>query len=250
MGMAAPSRGAPRRRCTCTASRVHGTQLHSLVVWLLMRRPAAWYALLALAASLALAFSACSFSHGEASATQAPKTTTTALVPSSRGFVRTCETSVFGTLDSRRWQAHSVIAGPLAFYYADQFVEQPDSVFAPLGEQDGYYAGQKLLVLVRRGAIVTVVIPEAIRSDAALLYKPAAWNDRNAYRIEDGESAVTFQACKKGETAPAGGSRNAMTQFNGGFVVAGARCVPLEVHVRGEERSIPVALRFGSGRCT
>jgi hypothetical protein len=214
-----------------------------------MRRPAAWLALLALAVSPALAFSACSFSHGEASATQAPNTTTTAGVPFPRGFVRTCETSVFGTLDSRGWRAHSVFAGPLTFYYADQFTAQPDSVFAPLAGQDGYYAGQKLLVLVRRGAVVTVVIPESIRREAALLYDPAAWNDRNAYRIEDGESAVTFKACKKGETAPAGGPLNAMTQFNGGFVVAGARCVPLEVHVRGDERSISAALPFGSGRC-
>jgi hypothetical protein len=211
-----------------------------------MRRPVAWLALLALAAPLSLASSGC-FGRGEASA---PKTTTTAGEPPPRGFVRTCDTSVFGTLDSRGWQAHSVIAGPLAFYYADQFAEQPDSVFAPLGGQDASYGGQKLLVLVRRGSVVTVVIPESIRSDAALLYNPAAWNDRNAYRIEDGESAVTFKACKKGETAPAGGPAKAMTQFNGGFVVAGARCVPLEVHVRGEERSIPVALRFGSGRCT
>jgi hypothetical protein len=214
-----------------------------------MRRSAAWLALLALAATLALASSAC-FGRGDANAPHARKTTTTAGVPFPSGFVRTCEASVFGTLDSRGWQAHSVIAGPLAFYYADQFAEQPDSVFAPLRGQEGSYAGQKLLVLVRRGAVVTVVIPESIRSDAALLYDPAAWNDRNAYRIEDGESAVTFKACKRGETAPAGGPRNAMTQFNGGFVVAGARCVPLEVHVRGEERSISVALRFGSGRCT
>jgi hypothetical protein len=213
-----------------------------------MRRPAAWFALLALAASLA--FSACSFGHGEASDTQAAKTTTTAGAPFPKGFVRTCETSVFGTLDSRGWHAHSVIAGPLVFYYADQFAEQPDSVFAPLAGRDGFYAGQKLLVLVRRGAVVTVVIPASLRRDAALLYDPAAWNDRNAYRIEDGESAVTFRACKKGETAPAGGPLNAMTQFNGSLVVAGARCVPLEIHVQGEERSIAAALPFGSGHCT
>jgi hypothetical protein len=215
-----------------------------------MRRRAAWFALLALAASLALAFSACSFGHVDASAPHAPKTTTTAGGASPKGFVRACDTSVFGTLDSPGWQAHSVIAGPLVFYYGDQFAKQPDSVFAPLRGRHGHYAGQKLLVLVRRGAVVTVVVPESIRSDAALLYDPAAWNDRNAYRIEDGENAVTFRACKKGETAPAGGPLNAMTQFNGGVVVAGARCVPLEVHVQGEERSIAAALPFGSGRCT
>jgi hypothetical protein len=91
-------------------------------------------------------------------------------------------------------------------------------------------------------------VSDSERSYAALLYNPAAWNDRNAYRIEDGESAVRFRACKKGET-PVGGPPNAMTQFNGSFVIADARCLPLEVLVRGEERMIPVTLSFGSGQC-
>jgi hypothetical protein len=160
-----------------------------------------------------------------------------------------CETSVYGTLDDPAWRTHSVIAGPLVFYSADQYAEQPASLFGPLAGNNGYYAGQKLLVLVRRGAVVTVVVPESVRRYAALLYSPAAWNDRNAYKIEDGESAVRFKACKKGETAPVGGPLNAMTQFNGGFVVAGARCAPLEVFVRGEQRLIPIKLSFGVGRC-
>ena len=103
----------------------------------------------------------------------------------------------------------------------------------------------------------STVIPESVTVKAAdgttelngLLYKPADWNDRNAYRIEDGESAVTFKACEKGETAPVGGPLNAMTQFNGAFVVAGVRCVPLEVLVRGQEGTSPVTLSFGAGRC-
>jgi hypothetical protein len=157
--------------------------------------------------------------------------------------------SVYGTLDDPAWRTHSVVAGPLVFYSADQYAEQPASLFAPLPGNDGYYAGQKLLVLVRRGTVATVVVSGSGRRYAALLYNPAAWNDRNAYRIEDGENAVTFKACKKGEAAPVGGPLNAMTQFNGGFLVAGARCLPLEVLVRGQERTIPVALSFGAGRC-
>jgi hypothetical protein len=55
---------------------------------------------------------------------------------------------------------------------------------------------------------------------------------------------VTFKACKKGE--PVAGSQNAMTQFNGGLVVAGVRGVPLEVFVREEGRAIR-ASDFRSG---
>ena len=213
-----------------------------------MRRKVDWFALLALAVLLSLASPACTFESAE-STTSAPAATTTAAAAPQRAFVRTCEMSVYGTLDDPAWRTHSVFAGPLVFYSADQYAEQPASLFAPLPGNDGYYAGQKLLALVRRGAVGTVVVSGSGRRYAALLYNPAAWNDRNAYRIDDGESAVTFKACKKGETAPVGGPLNAMTQFNGGFVVAGARCVPLEVFVRGEQRTIPVTLSFGGGRC-
>jgi hypothetical protein len=40
-----------------------------------------------------------------------------------------------------------------------------------------------------------------------------------------------------------------MTQFNGGFVVAGVRCLSLQVLVRGQAGAIPVTLSFGAGRC-
>jgi hypothetical protein len=118
----------------------------------------------------------------------------------------------------------------------------------PIPGRSAYYSGQKLLVLVRPGEVATVVVPDSARPYAALLYNPADWNDRNQYRIKDGESAVTFRACMK-EATPVDGSLKAMTQFNGGLVVAGVRCLPLEVFVRGEGQTIPVTLSFGAGRC-
>jgi hypothetical protein len=209
-----------------------------------------WFALLALTVLLSLAPAACMFGESEKKATSALPATTTGTEAPQRAFVRTCETSVYGTLDSSAWERHSIIAGPLVFYYADQYAQQSASVFAPIPGRNGYYTGQKLLVLVRRDAVATVVLPQSERRYVGLLYNPAAWNDHNAYRIEDGETAVRFKACKKGETLPVGGPLDAMTQFNGGFVVAGARCLPLEVLVRGEQGTIPVTLSFGAGRCT
>jgi hypothetical protein len=216
-----------------------------------MRRQVGLLALLALAVLVSLASVACTSSDSEKKATSAPVTTTIATTAApQRAFVRTCEMSVYGTLDAPAWKKHSIIAGPLVFYYADQYEEQPASVFAPIAGEKGYYAGQKLLVLVRRDAVATAVLPESERRYAGLLYNPAGWNDRNTYRVEDAETAVRFEACKKGERAPVGGPLNAMTQFNGGLVVAGARCVPLEVLVRGQEGTTPVTLSFGAGRCT
>jgi hypothetical protein len=216
-----------------------------------MRREVAWFSFLALPAVLALAVVACSFGGSEKKSTlSASQAITTASPSPDAAFVRTCETSVYGTLDDPAWREHSVLAGPLVFYSADQYAEQPASLFAPI-DGDDRHAGQKLLILIRPGVVATVVVPASKRGNAALLYNPAAWNDRNAYRIEDGESAVTFKACKKGEAAPVGGPLTAMTQFNGAFVVAGACCVPLDVQVRGEDQVIPVKVKlsFGAGDC-
>ena len=233
------------------AAAVNRTSLSYFIVWLMMRRQVTWFALLTLAALLAVALAACSFGGSKTSVSTTPESTTTSTTPSQRAFVRTCQASVSGTIDDPAWRKHSVFAGPLVFYSADQYAEQPASLFAPIDGNDRY-AGQKLLVLLRRGAVATVDVPESERSHAALLYNPDAWNDANAYRIQDGESAVTFKACKKRQTAPVGGRPlTAMTQFNGGFVVAGARCLPLDVRVRGEDQIIPVKVKlsFGAGDC-
>lgn len=214
-----------------------------------MRCEIRWLALLALAVMLSLASAACTFGKGEAKATSEPSATTATSAAPRNTFVRTCKTSVYGTLDSPGWERHSITAGKLVFYYVDQFENQPASDFAPIPGRKDYYAGQKLLILVPRGEVATVVVPESERRHARLLYDPAVWNDRNSYRVEDGETAVRFEGCKKGESV-VGAPLNAMTQFNGSFVVAGARCVPLEVLVRGLDGPIPVTLSFGAGRCT
>jgi hypothetical protein len=207
-----------------------------------------WLNLLALVVLLPVAVAACVFGGGDDKAATVPAAPTTVTSERPRAFVRTCETRVFGTLDAPAWQKHSITAGPLSFYYADQYAPMGVTGLDPIPGRSGYYSGQKLLVLVRPGAVATVVVGESARPYAALLYNPADWNDRNQYRIKDGESAVTFKGCKK-EGTPVDGSLNALTQFNGGLVVAGAHCVPLEVFVRGEGQTIPVTLSFGAGRC-
>jgi hypothetical protein len=208
---------------------------------------------LALALLTLLVGGACSSDGDETEARTASGSVegTTTGTPASRpAVVRTCESSVYGKLAAAGWRQHSVIAGPVTFYYGNGYAEQPASEFAPVPGSGGRYRGQKMLVLVRPGAVATVVVPETERSSVALLYDPADWNDPNDYRIGDeGESSVTFRACEEGQGSPSGGPLDAMTQFNGGFVVAGARCVPLDIFVPGRSQSIRVTLSFGAGRC-
>jgi hypothetical protein len=86
----------------------------SFIVWLVMRRAVDWFPLLALAV-LTLGFAACTFGKSEENATSGPAATSTATAASQRAFVRTCEMSVYGTLDAPAWEKHSIVAGPLVF---------------------------------------------------------------------------------------------------------------------------------------
>jgi hypothetical protein len=180
--------------------------------------------------------------------TAAPAAPTTAAVATTRppagppgAFVRTCESSVDGDLGDG-WRARSVVAGPLALVALRHAATQPAADFRRRG---GGYQGLKVLAVVEAGATVTLTVPTAERRHLALLYDPAAWNEDNRYRLGDGDTAVTFQACPPAQTPPGAGG----TQFNGGFLVAGARCAALEVSTPAWRTPRRVTVSFGAGRC-
>jgi hypothetical protein len=201
----------------------------------------------ALAAALAVALAACTNEApaGRAAAiTSAPAAATTAAPapPGSPGaFVRTCQDSVYGDLGDG-WRPRSVVVGPLALVALRDAATQPAVDFRPRG---GRYQGLKVLVVVEAGATVTLVVPPAERRHLALLYDPAAWREDNRYRIADGDTAATFRSCPPGQ-APVG---DGDTQFNGGFLVAGPRCVTLEVSTPAWKAPRRVTVSFGAGRC-
>lgn len=130
----------------------------------------------------------------------------------------------------------AVVIGPLALLYPGGYANAPRRSFVRPG---GGYFTQKVLAVVRRGAVVTVSIAGPQTRTASLLYDPARF-EQTRYEVSDGERAVTFQACAAGE---------GFTQFNGGFVVAGPRCVPLEVSVGNGARPMYTVLSFGAGGC-
>jgi hypothetical protein len=71
------------------------------------------------------------------------------------------------------------------------------------------------VAVVAQGQTVTVAIPASQRRHAALIYDPSKWTSDGLTRLQDGDPAVTFQACKAG-ASPYGAAE---TQFNGGFLV-------------------------------
>lgn len=118
-----------------------------------------------------------------------------------------------------------------------------------------HHEALKIYVIVKAGARVTLAVPRAHRRHLGLLYDNESSSGRPvgpyfSYRVSDGDSAVRFEACGRDErpfgSRPPGGP---YTAFPGGMVVAGPRCVPLEVRVEGRRRPLRRVFSFGAGRC-
>ncbi len=162
----------------------------------------------------------------------------------------------------------SIVAHPLTFVYARQQSTQPaadlDSTRQSLRRliadpssrererrlarrtledtRPGSYGAATMRIRVRAGEQATVTVPAEHRADVSLIYTSRA-RDREdpgaqgAYRADDGDPAVTFRACPDEDT-----------EFLGGFVVAGARCVPLRITEPGRPAQRRL-LSFGAGEC-
>jgi hypothetical protein len=154
-------------------------------------------------------------------------------IPSdSEPFVRACGTNVYGEL-ADYWRAESVVVGPLAFAYLKQL---KDPSFATHFETN---RGVKVLAVIEPHATATVIVPAHEREHLSLLYDPSKWTENSLYEAVLGDAAVTFEACPDGPP----------TQFNGGFLVAGARCADLDVYVADALQPDKVRVSFGAGEC-
>lgn len=162
----------------------------------------------------------------------------------------------------------SIVAGPLTLVYARQQSMQPapdfDSTRQSLRRliedpssrererrlarrtledaRPGSYGAATMRIRVRAGEQATLTVPSERRAHVSLIYTARARDRENpgaqgAYRVDDGDPAVTFRACPDQDT-----------EFLGGFVVAGARCVPLRITEPGRPGQRRL-LSFGAGEC-
>jgi hypothetical protein len=144
---------------------------------------------------------------------------------------RYCDSSVYGELASG-WERNSVHAGPFWLVGVRGYGAR---AFEPV--RPGYYGGVKVLLAVDNGVTATISVPPNERGNVALRYDRALMQG-GPWRISQGRYATTFEACAPGDYPH--------TQFNGGFLVRGARCAHLEVSVRGRPEPMQVAIPFGA----
>jgi len=165
------------------------------------------------------------------------------------------------------WKATSVVSGPLTLAYVKQYADQPAGAFEPARASlrrivadpgsdrarlvarrtlehtpRGSYAVAEALVRIAAGSQATLSVASAQRSSTALIYTRRARNQERpgapgAYRAADGDPSVTFHACSQADT-----------DFLGGIVVAGPRCVTMTVTSPGR-RPAHLRLAFGKDSC-
>lgn len=162
--------------------------------------------------------------------------------------VRDCKTSAYGQL-AADWMTRSVVSGPIGFIPARGYADAAPDAFASVDQ--GRYRGTKLLVVVRTGWVTRLVVPTGQREAVALQYVPRDFN--KVIVPADGRHDIALRACLPGR--PRVGPRTARwTQFTGAIVVAGPRCVTLELFAAKAGRTLPiepqfVSLSFGAGEC-
>jgi hypothetical protein len=176
--------------------------------------------------------------HEPASPAPAATAPGRSLPDGTKPFVRRCQNEAEGEWGGelfKDWRRTSVIVGPLAFVALREYASLPAGDYAPRGDR---FPALKVLAVLDRGQTVTVAVAADQRPHAVLIYDASKWTADGYLPLRAGDPAVTFIACKVGDT-----------QFNGGFLVDRPRCLDLEVWVADAARPRPVRVSFGAGPC-
>jgi len=145
------------------------------------------------------------------------------------GFVRGCDSAVFGRPNTR----NAISIGPLALVGAPQARHLSPRAFRP---QNGRYGAIKVLAVVKGRQDVTVTVARNDRRTFALLYNPNARANKDGFLFSAGDYQVTFEAC--GSTS---------FNYNGGFIATRPTCATLQVLT--ESSSASGSLTVGEGSC-
>ena len=108
------------------------------------------------------------------------------------------------------------------------------------------YVAIAVLSRTRPGSVVIVRVPAAYRGDLRFLYGPGdSLNPGTRYTMRSGEAGVTFEACHAAQPTARSGT---ITDYYGGYLVRGARCVPVQVWAPGREHPVTIKLGACAGR--
>jgi hypothetical protein len=156
-------------------------------------------------------------------------------------YVRDCDQTVWGRLE-RGYRAVSTVVGPLTFVRMPRLATARREIRRMIRPGPKAYS-TKVLVTLAKGHRALVEIPGSVADRLRLWYDPQQWDRRGRIPVTQGQSAVEFIACRKGEGGPGA------TQFNGGLLIGEVGCYPLDVSIDGGE-VIRTIVSLGAGRCS
>lgn len=141
-----------------------------------------------------------------------------------------------------------VVLGPLYFENLAELASEDASTFTPRGGRR--YFPIKIPVAVRAGTRATLVVDARARGGAGIDYTEPPPPAGGPFTVANGGAAAELRSCP--EDVPSfgyAGTVGPWTQFGGGFLVGGAGCVPVELHVAGRREPHRATLSFGAGDC-
>lgn len=151
-----------------------------------------------------------------------------------RGQVYSCDSQTYGALQPD-WRRLAVQAGPL--WILNRGIGPGFGFRNP----DGTLKAVPLIVLLRDDVTVSVELTPAGLPYFRFL---AGFNTTDEYTLSDGKPSATFTACSARAALFGGG----LTEYYPGVIVAGPRCIALDVRTSASQPPHRATLQFG--RCT
>lgn len=148
--------------------------------------------------------------------------------PLGADVVRTCRTSGKGGVSARSY-ADSLVVGPIAL---GSLGNATDDVLPNRPPQSSSFPAVESIAVLRAGSSVTVAIPSRERPFVGFIYDTRKFRDDGLYRIGELDHVVRFVACTDRRF------NGGVSQFDGGIVVDGPRCVSLEFHIDSSARVV------------
>lgn len=145
-----------------------------------------------------------------------------------------CDSQTDGGLGPH-WRRGSTQAGPL------WFINKGIAPSFKFHNPDGSLKAVPIIVMLRDNTTARVRPSGAGTRYFRFL---SGFNSTNHYTLRDGEAGATFVGCS-GQNSMHG---SAFTEFYLGIIVAGPRCITLEVRTPASKRPVPATLSFGKCR--
>ncbi len=174
--------------------------------------------------------------HGSSSAPDHPAKATTPAPSrpggSSAGLYYGCGSQTYGALGPH-WRSGTIHAGPA------WFINRGTAPHFRFYNSNGTLKAVPIIVMLRGST--TVRVQAAGTGKRYFRFLPG-FSGTDQYTLHDGKAEATFGGCSDRQSMYGDG----WTEFYVGIIVAGPRCVTLDVTTPADHRAIPARLSFGS----